>query len=231
MYDLQPVSEQEAVYKPSWIRHYAELPANFIRSLTIDLAGTKGRESSMTGISIADTDSDGRLHVVYAEKKKLDPMEGYKWFISLIDQCIEEKRPVSIVGIESEKYGIYMTSLLDVNRVPKEKGFMLCLVPIEGVPRPVRLSSLQVPYETGKIVSNPLLKDGDYEKEIRSYYRDKIQGVDILETIFLHFKVQMIPKRMNIVRPAEIVEDAFIRQIRRDRMGADSFRQFVSRSF
>jgi len=230
MYDLQPVSEQEAVYRPSWIRHYTELPYPFYRTLTIDCAGTKGRESSPSAISIGDWDPDGRLHIVYAEKRKVSHMERYYWFLNLLESCFEEKRPVMGVGIEKEKYGDAMDSMLRAFKIDEKYKFVLNLVPIEKS-RPDRLASMQSEYELGKILSKPGLED--YEKEVRSYYRDKVMGVDILETIYLHSKIKMIPKKAEMARPAvKTAEEDFVRQIKRDRMrGIYPSGQFISRSF
>jgi len=93
--------------------------------------------------------------------------------------------------------------------------FCLWLVPLKGIPGPERRISLQKYYETGKIVSKPGLRK--YENEIEEFYYGRKDNVDIIDTIFLHFKVQIIPKKMPEV-PAwqPKIEDSFREQVKRD---------------
>lgn len=228
MYELQPVSEGDIVFSTSWINHYLEAPRNFVRNLSCDAAGTKGKESSYSAMSLGDWDQEGRLHLPYAEKRKVSPMELYEWVLKLIDLSEKEGRPVFRFGVEKEKYGIFLKDLIDVKH--KNMRTIISLLEIKGRPRGTRLMSLQVPYEGGMILSKPGLKD--YEDEVRTYFLDKDSGVDILETVFYHFEMKILPKKIDIPLSEEDanIQD-FLRIISRGKENQRAFGRSIARTF
>ena len=195
------------------IKHYNVLPYNHIRNVCVDCAGTKEKQSSYSAISIGDTDEFGVLHIPYAEKRKVTPMELKRWLIQVVDDSTKEGRRVTYVAIEKEKYGIFLASILEEER----PDFLVWPVKLKGIPRANedgRLISLQKHYENGKILSKPGLRD--YEHEVKEFHLGKNEGVDILDTIFLQFEVQFIPKKMPKSTWQPEVEDSFRAQVKRD---------------
>lgn len=229
MYELQPTADDEYIFKPGWITHYAKLPGNFVRNMAIDCAGTKGRESSSSAISICDWDQDGRLYVAYAEKKKVYPMELYEWFLNLVNLSEEEGRPIFMVGVEREKYGIFLHNLVETNNKKLFDRIRMCLLEIKGRPRNDRLITLQVPYEQGNILSKPGLKD--YEGEVKTYFLEKKSGVDILETIFYQYEMKLLPKKSSQPDMEIQARDSFSDQLERDRIMRQPQARLMSRMF
>jgi hypothetical protein len=216
LYELQPTAAEDLIIRPEWKQNYVSLPETFVRNIACDAAGTKGKESSYSAVSIGDWDPEGTLYIPYAEKKKVSTMELYAWLMKLIDMSAEEKRPVSILGIESEKFGIALGSLMEFNRDPIKRNFILCLLQIRGRPRHVRLGSLDVLYESGHVRSKRGLTD--YETELRNCSRKSQSGVDIMDTIFWHTEMKYLPKKKTLPLVAEVPKDDFEEQIRRDRL-------------
>jgi hypothetical protein len=180
LYELQPTVEEDVVLRPSWILHYEDAPDPYVRNLMVDMAGTKGEQSTYTGMSIGDWAWTGRLHIAFAEKRKLSPAEVWRWVLQLIDKCIKEGRPIKRIGIEREKFGIYLKDHLGLTRVAPR----VVLVPHGNMSQDERLSQLISPYENGMILSKKGLKD--YENEVKTYHRKKTKGTDILNTIWGH---------------------------------------------
>jgi hypothetical protein len=99
------------------------------------------------------------------------------------------------------------------------------------MPRTTRNHSLVPHYENGDILSKPGLDD--YEDEVRTYYLGKEKGVDILDTIYYHWRIKFLPARVvghtNQFVP-KIVSD-FERSARRDRATFVGNRQSIARMF
>lgn len=227
MYELQPIAEGDAVFRNSWIRDYMTLPNPFIRNLTIDMSGTKGRESTHSAISIGEWSAEAILHIPYAEKRKVSPMELVAWYRELLDQCEREQRPIFATGIEREKFGIFLADYL--LRQPWSKHLNIQTIPLNGIPRPDRMFTLQAPLENGQILLKPGLND--LKDEIRTYYRDKNTNVDLLDTLYLHQRIKMLPKK-GIFLPAEKQdENDFVAQVRKDRRPLAARARYINANF
>lgn len=235
LYDLQPVLEEEVEFRAKWIKHYAALPFPFIRNMCVDCAGTKANESSYSAISIGDWNSEGVLHIPFANKRKVSPRELIDWIVKLVEQSLDLERPIHILGIEREKFGIFLADVLDPNDFYKQYGVLVQLIPHMNLPRGVRISSLIPPYEFGEVVSAKGLRL--YEREIKTYYKGKIKGTDILDTIWQHFRIKRVPKikskqPANLLynsRPAPMADKDFIRQIEAD--SRDTVREKIASQF
>ena len=224
LYELQPIVEENMVFIPSWIIHCYELPKNYVRNLVIDCAGTTKKESTHTAMSIGDWDETGKLHIPYAYKKKLNPVAVKEWAIELIDKAKEEGRPITYVGIEKEKYGIFLADVLKMEDIEP----YIVLLDIKNIPQSKRLSELVSKYETGTIVSRLGLKD--YEDEVKTYYRGKEKGTDILNTIYYHFRIKILPPKIKQPEFVPVIAPDFARQIKRERERVgESARQIAAR--
>ena len=226
LYDLQPVAEEDIVYKPGWIIHYNELPDPFVRNMVVDCAGLKKKESSFSAISLGDWSARGQLHIPFAQKKKLTPMELESWIYEIEDICKKEGRPVYSIGIEEEKYGIFLMDLIN----SKRKDLFIIPIPMKSMSRIVRNQSLVPHYENGDILSKPGLID--YEDEVRTYYLGKEKGVDILDTIYYHWKIKLLPPRKAVTTQfvPKILSD-FQKSVMRDRRSFMNRRQEIARMF
>jgi hypothetical protein len=208
MYEGKVMSGDEYLFRPGWIVH-RERPApaeNSIRNITVDCAGTKEKDSSYAAVSVGDWDEDGILNIEYAEKRKVWGRELFAWVCEVWDWSVKEKRTPKFMGIEKEKYGIFLEEFL-IGR----EDIITDLLPIKNRPRHVRLMSLVAYYENGKIKSRPGLLD--YEQQLREYHRGKEKDVDILDTIFWQIEMKEIPRKNQFQVPEVEVPDDFKKQV------------------
>jgi len=212
LYDLQPTSDEDIQIRPEWIRKYKEDPTNVISNMVIDCAGTKAKESSYSAITIGEWNELGKLHMPFAQKRKLSPMELFDWVIQVYEWRESIGRPIRLIGIESEKYGIFLQDLVSVKR-PK---LPVALLDIQSIPRPTRNSSVIVDFEQGEILikDSPELKD--CEDEIKTWYKTKETGVDIFDTFYYHKKIKIIPApiKQNVFKP--VVASDFEEQAKKE---------------
>lgn len=209
-YELLPIASEDYSLRRKWFITYDELPWNYIRNIAVDCAGTKSRDSSYSGVSICDWGPDQDGHISYAEKRKVSPMELFKWLCELWDNSREEERYPTYMLIEREKYGIFLADLFETNR----RDIPVWLIPLRGVPRNIRLESLVQPAEQGHWRFRTGLHK--MRTEWISYYKGKDKDVDLLDTLFLHLQGRIIPKKMDKPTDAERVRDAFDKQIAGD---------------
>lgn len=221
LYLLQPVADEDIVLRRSYIVHYKELPDPYIRNLIIDMAGTTSRESSYTGMSLGDWDVDGRLHIPWAERRKLTPHQVMKWIEDVLVKSRDDlKRPVLNIGIEKEKYGIFLYDLLDVLEFKKKYGVNIYLLEIRNISGDQRVAELIPKYEAEMILSAKGLTD--YEDEVTSYYKGKLKGRDILDTVSYHFRLKTLPKKQKKPdtqpwqQPVLPCDESFLRQLKGD---------------
>ena len=226
MYEGQIIDKESHPFT-GLIKHYDIQPYNYIRTLGVDCAGTKGKQSSSSAITYGDTDERGVFHLEYADKRKVSPIELRDWILKCVEDCKEDGRPITYLAIEKEKYGIFLESILD----EMHPDFYIWTVDLKGKPKESRLIRLQKRYENGEIVSRPGL--GKYRNEVEEYYPGRLDNVDILDSLFLHFEIQIIPKSMPKVpewKPK--IEDSFRAQVKRDMQHRQMpFDEYVQRHF
>lgn len=210
MYDLQPIPDEEVVLRPEWMNHYEKLPWNFISNMVLDLAGTTKKESSYVGMSIMDWDENGRGYISLAEKRKLTPMGAYKWMKEVHALRERQKRPITFIGVEKEKYGIFLASLVE----EMDPDLYIWEIDIRGRPRHRRIGRLVPEYENGHILSAPGLRD--YEVEYRDYYKGKDEGVDILDTVAYQLDIKMVPMKSKFQEPPPVIDDSAKRQFEKE---------------
>ena len=230
MYEGQVLAKDSLIVPHRGIIHYHMLPENYIRNMALDCAGTKRDESSDTGMTLGDWDEDGRLNLSYADARQLSPMNVFEWVCEVWDLCEAEKRPITYVLVEREKYAIFLESLMEMKR----PDILVWTIPIRGIPRSVRQMSLQPHYETGNILSKKgLIK---YERQARALYAGKTNNVDIMDTLWIHFEGKLVPRKMPKIVPLhrEIPEadEAFMKQLKNDNKQRNlSLRKHISQTF
>lgn len=231
MYDGQIVSSEERLFSRPDIIYYETLPENTFRNIAVDCSGTTGRESTPTGVVVGDWDEEATLNVPSAEKRKLDPMGVFRWVTKIWDESVEQGRRPLWLLIEHEKYGIFLKSLLENER----PDIRVRLVHLRGVPQPDRIHSLKPEFQRGKIRLRRGLRD--LEVEILGFRRGRAKEKQIeaalLDCLYLHMDSKYVPKKRPVFTPAQVVEDAFKKQIDRDlaAAGRTPVREFVEGHF
>lgn len=231
MYDLQVIPDEAREIKSEWItsNYYDEDPHNYIRNLVIDCSGTTATQSTPSAISLMDTDENGVAHIPYAEKRKVDFSNLDKWLLDVVEMSEEQdKRPITFIGVEKEKFGIALCALLDRHEKLKHRVYP---IDIRGRPRKNRIGKLMPLYEFGKIKSKRGLKQ--YEEEAFDYYEGTNKDVGILDTIFYQIEIQLIPQKMPKAEEFKpIIEDGFTKQVKADLEGGNkNLKEFANANF
>ncbi|HDT14070.1 MAG TPA: hypothetical protein ENO03_06905, partial [Candidatus Aminicenantes bacterium] len=212
MYEGQIVSDEEQVFQRRLIQHFEGRPKFFSRNLVVDCSGTTSAQSTPTAMSDLEWDPDGVGHLVWADDFKVDVLELKRKVCDRVDDAKKEGRPYDQVGVEWEKYGIYLVTELQNERPD------IPLVPLRllGRTRDDRILPLQGLYETGKIKSAKGLDK--YEAQLLAYRRGKKgQETGILDTLAHHLDIRLIPKRVEAPDAEAVRLDEFAAQVARDR--------------
>ncbi len=153
-------------------------------------------------------------------------MELYDKMIKIYEERAEMGRPINLIGVEKEKYGIFLHDLVRVNK----PGLPITLLDIKSIPRPTRNKSVIVHYESGNILSKKELLD--YEDEVTTWYMDKLKGTDIFDTIYYHYQIKCVPK-IPKEPPAfvPLIASDFAESVRRERASIGAGMQRIARSF
>jgi len=200
LYDLIPIPDEDVIIRPEWWQVYYETPPMpFVRNICVDAAGGTEKSKSFSGVTIGEWDPSGTLYIPYASKRNISPGELADWIIELFDMSQKEGRPVTIVGIEAEKYGIAIKETIEVDR--KRKDIVVSLWPTRGLSRGRRHEELVPYFERRKILLRPGLQD--FEDELKSFYKGKNVNVDILDSLWGQFQLQILPKPGKFMTPQE----------------------------
>ena len=165
-------------------------------------------------MSDVEWNEDGIGHLIWADDFKIDVLELKKKVCDRHDEARDAGRPYDQVGVEWEKYGIYLVTELQNERPD------IPLVPLRllGRTRDDRILPLQGLYETGKFKSAEGLKK--YEDQILNYRRGKKgQETGILDTIAHQLDIRLIPKKVEAPDPDVVRLNEFAAQIAKDRRG------------
>jgi len=221
MYEGQVTSDSSMQIKREDRVYFEELPSNYIRFINVDCSGTKGTDSSPSGITITDWSDRAKLYIDYAEKRKVTPMELFDWLIKLYDKSQKEGRIVTWVNIEREKYGIFLQDLMERER----PDILVMDIPLRGRPRSVRHLKVLPYFENHQILSRRGLEQ--WEEEVDNWYKGKETGVDLLDTIFLAVEQQLIPRETESPQedPQVALDDNerdFLKKAKEARGGYDS---------
>jgi len=221
LYELIPIPDEDVIIRPEWWQvHYETPPMPFVRNICVDAAGGTDKSKSFSGVTIGEWDSAGTLYIPYASKRNITPGQLADWIIELFDMSQKEGRPVTIVGIEAEKYGIAIKETIEFDR--KRPDIVISLWPTHGWSRGKRQEQLVPYFERRKILLHSDLPD--FEDELKSFYKGKDINVDILDSLWGQFQFQTPPKADKFMTPRDEtytqlekeVED-FERQSSRDR--------------
>ena len=212
MYEGQILADDEQVFPGGLIKHFEELPKYYSRNIVVDCSGTTSAQSTPTAISICEWDPDGIMHIDYAEDMKIDVLSLKKKVCDLYDKSLKDGRGVDQVGVEWEKYGIYLVQELQVSRPD------IPLVPLRllGRTRDARILPLQGLYESQRVRSRVGLDK--YEAQLKGYRRGKKgQETGILDTLAHQLDLRLIPKEVEAPSEEDIRLNEFAKQIAKDR--------------
>jgi len=162
---LDPAAEQNAVFKPDWLRWYGKREGygKYNRYIVVDPANEKNKRSDYTAIIVFGVGEDGNYYVLDIIRDKLSLTERVKMLFDLF----REYRPLR-VGYE--KYGM-STDIEHIQTMMKAEQFRFDIIPLVGnVSKADRIRKLIPLAEQGKIYL-------PYEREIlhknwegRDYY-------------------------------------------------------------
>ena len=223
LYELQPIPDERVIIRPEWWQvYYENPPMPFVRNICVDAAGGTSKSKSFSGVSIGEWDQTGTLHIPYASKRDISTGQLADWIIELYDMSQKEGRGVTTVGIEHEKYGIAIKEIIEVDRKRRD-DIAITLWSTQGKSRGKRQEELVPYYERRKILMRPGLRD--FENELKGFYRGKETDVDILDSIWGQFQLQILPRPGKMMTPQEIAhgelekEAKEFEQFERDRRG------------
>ena len=200
LYELMPIPDEDVIIRPEWWQvYYENPPMPFVRNICVDAAGGTDKSKSFSGVTIGEWDSAGTLYIPYASKRNITVGQVADWIIELFDMSQAEGRPVTIVGIESEKYGIAIKEIIEADR--KREDIVVALWPTHGFSRGKRQEQLVPYFERRKILLHSGLSD--FEDELKSFYKGKDVNVDILDSLWGQFQFQNLPKPGKFMTPRE----------------------------
>lgn len=230
MYELQPILSDEYMIKPAWIQHFKDLPDNFIRIIAVDCSGTKGNESTASGVSIVEWDENENAYVDYAEKRQVTPVQLFNWICEEWDRSKEKGREPTYVLIEREKYGIFLMDLI-ANERPDIRALT---IPLHGASRRDRHFTLIAPFENGQVRLREGMKQ--LEEELKNLRPGKTKDVDLVDTLFLQMQGKMVPRKGLHLTTDEKKEKDELEEFRRQIQGSltsrhGSIQAFASRYF
>ena len=212
MYEGQILADDEQVFPGLLIKHFEELPKYYSRNIVVDCSGTTSAQSTPTAISICEWDPDGIMHIDYADDMKIDVLSLKKKVCDLYDKSLKDGRGIDQVGVEWEKYGIYLVQELQASRPD------IPLVPLRllGRTREARILPLQGLYESQRVRSR--LGLDKYEAQLTGYRRGKKgQETGILDTLAHQLDLRLIPKEVEAPSEEDIRLNEFAKQIAKDR--------------
>ncbi len=213
-YEGQIVSDDEQVFQRRLIQHFSQRPRFFSRNLVVDCSGTTSAQSTPTAMSDLEWNEDGIGHLIWADDFKIDVLQLKKKVCDLFDDAKKEGRPYDQVGVEWEKYGIYLVTELQAER----RDIPLVSLRLLGRTRDDRILPLQGLYETGKIKSAEGLKK--YEEQLLNYRRGKKgQETGILDTLAHQLDIRLIPKKVETPDAETLRLNEFADQVLKDRRG------------
>jgi len=225
MYELLPISTSDYMFKKEWYKLCDVLPWNYIRMIAVDCAGTKNKDSSHSAITICDWNSDRKGYIAYAEKRKVSPKELFTWVCKTWDDSILNERFPTYILIEREKYGIYLQDDIEFSR----PDIQVDTIPLRGVPKPVRMQELATAAEQERFLFSPGM--AQMKDEWTTMYREKVKNTDLLDTLYLQLKGQLIPSKMERQTDEDFQLSEFERQARNDMMPNQDFSKYVNQHF
>jgi len=187
-YLLQPIDEEDALCKSSWIKYWdgpkgKGLPTQCYRTLVIDPGGAEPGQHDATGITVVDTDQAGDMYIVHAEEYFLTPnalMDMIQWLKNTFhpdEMRIEKDRfMITIADIFKHRY-----PLLNIRYVTHQNRR-----------KPARIMQLRQWFESGRVY----LKQGMEQMEnqlLRYKGEGSIKRDDLLDSLSYHLDIRKLP--------------------------------------
>jgi predicted phage terminase large subunit-like protein len=147
----QPIDADSAVFRQEWIRYYTEPPEVLNYFITIDPAGTTGRESDFTAILVIGIDPDSNIYVLENHQLRQTQQDWMDMVFKLV-----EKYKIHIDGTVSlETNALQNTYKYAFDLEMEKRKFYFSIT--ESKPagsnsnKEKRMSALQPFFEQGKI--------------------------------------------------------------------------------
>jgi phage terminase large subunit-like protein len=182
----EPVAEEDAEFKIEWVKYFSmkdiekEFLFNFI---TVDPASSLKKHSDYTGIVVVGVNWEGKRYVLETIKKKLNPTERVKLYMSLYKKYYPKR-----FGIEAGSYGIVDSFYLEEEMKAQNTFFKIYELKHYNISKNDRIRRLIPLFENGKIFILPSMNDllEEYKRFPKTLHDDLLDTLaSIEEIIFL----------------------------------------------
>ena len=144
-YMLNPLSSENAIFKPEWIKYYKEeaLPKRLNTFITVDLAISQKETADYTVVMVASVDEDSNIYIREYSRERYTPQET----ADVIFKFVNKYKPLK-VGVEVVAWQKAMIFFL--RQEMRARGKMLPLVELKADTDKIRRAiSLQPWVENG----------------------------------------------------------------------------------
>jgi len=102
-YMLNPLSSDNAVFKPEWFKFYedGDLPERMNLFITVDLAISQKESADYTVIVLSGVDPDSNIYLIEMRRGRFTPNETADHIFDLYEKYNKGRNPVLKVGVES----------------------------------------------------------------------------------------------------------------------------------
>lgn len=183
-YLLKPLAVEDAFCIPAWVRLWDVLPPRDTvwRTFAIDPGGSIPGFHDASGFTVVDTDTDGKMYVVYADELWLTPMELLK---KIVD--IKTRYKPDDSRIEKDKYAMTIADMLE-HRLP---NFDISFIKHEHRDKQSRIWRLRPLLEKGRIVFHKEQKA--LINQMLEYQPPQDKKDDILDSLAYHIDFARVP--------------------------------------
>lgn len=104
-YMLNPLSAENATFKPDWFKFYreGELPKKLNVFITVDLAISQNEKADYTVVLVAGVDADSNIYILDMKRGRFTPNETIDHIFDMYEQY-NKKHKVMRVGVESVSF-------------------------------------------------------------------------------------------------------------------------------
>lgn len=164
-YMLNPISDDNAIFKPDWIQYYEEedVPSNINTFITVDLAISQKQTADYTVVMVSSVDSDGKIYIREYVRNRFTPQETADVIFKLSEKY--KKQRLLKVGVESVAWQRAMLYFLRDEM--RKRGHFFPLVELKADTDKIRRAHALAPY----------VENGAFfiKKEMKELYQEMME--------------------------------------------------------
>lgn len=181
-YMNNPVDEDTAIYKRSYLQYWTKKPNNLFIAMTVDPALSSIKSRDYTAIVTCGMDDEGKIYV-------LDYLQG-RWDqpSKIIEQIFDraEKFKPNVIGIESNNWQTALKWWAD--KMCQEQGKNLPIIELRAdnrVSKEYRMKALEPAYANHQVFHAHWMKGKDLEDQILSFTSEGVKSAhdDLLDAL------------------------------------------------